>query len=162
MPSIVCVVVHPSRLAREGLKAILANSPFSPVCITSSPDEVPSTIASASEQVLVLMGVRETADLAQAVSAAKASFPDAPVVVIGDSGRHDLVMTALALGAATFIDENLATSALIKELELVAQGHPVISVVLLNRLLAQGPALNLEQAIAPILLVQRQSPEDED
>jgi len=162
MPSIVCVVVHPSRLAREGLKAILANSPFSPVCITSSTDEVPSTIASAGEQVLILMGVREAADLVQAVSTAKASFPDAPVVVIGDSGRHDLVMTALALGAATFIDENVATSTLIAKLELVAQGEPVISVVLIKRLLGQGPALNLEQAIAPILLVQRHPPEPDD
>src|SRR5262245_48604440 len=150
MVSIVCIIVHPSRLAREGLKAILANSPFSPVCIASSTDEVPSTIASAGEQVLILMGVRETANLAQALSAAKAGFPDAPVVVIGDSGRCDLVMTALALGAATFIDENVATSALIAKLELVAQGEPVISVVLIKRLL--GHAHASEQAVAPLTL----------
>src|SRR5262245_30549394 len=79
MVSVVCVVVHPSRLAREGLKAILADSPFSPVC-ASSTDEVPSTIGAAGEQILVLMGVREAANLAQAFSAAKASFPDAPIV----------------------------------------------------------------------------------
>src|SRR5262245_8273222 len=162
MVSVVCIVVHPSRLAREGLKAILANSPFSPVCITSSTDEVPSTIASAGEQVLMLMGVRETANLAQALSAAKAGFPDAPVVVIGDSGRCDLVMTALALGAATFIDENVATSTLIAKLELVAQGEPVISVVLIKRLL--GHAHASEQAVAPLTLDERQlrEPEDED
>ena len=159
--SVVCVV-HPSRLARNGLKAILANSPFSPACTSSKIEEVPSTIASAGEQVLVLMGVREVANLAQALSAAKASFPDAPVVVIGDSSDRNLVTTALAMGATTFIDENEATSTLIAKLELVAQGEPVISVVLMERLLGPGSAQASEQAMAPLTLHQRQLPEDED
>jgi two-component system, NarL family, nitrate/nitrite response regulator NarL len=162
MVSVVCVVVHPNRLAREGLKAILASSRFDPVCTSSSIEEVPSTIASAGEQVVVLMGVREAANLAQALSAAKASFPDAPVVVIGDSRNRDLVINALAEGATTFIDENVATSTLIAELELVARGEPVISVLLVKRLLGNGSAQALEQAAAPIKLDQREPPEPED
>jgi two-component system, NarL family, nitrate/nitrite response regulator NarL len=164
MASVVCVVVHPSRLAREGLKGILANSRFSPVCTTSSTEEVPSTIASAGEQVVILMGVPEAANMAQALSTAKVSFPDAPVVVIGDTCNFELVMTALAMGASTFIDENVATSALIKELELVAQGEPVISVLLMKRLLGQGSAQAFERAEAPIKRDQQQlsEPEDED
>ena len=160
MVSIVCVVVHPSRLAREGLKAILANSRFSPVCITSSTDEVPSTIASGGEQVLILMGVREAAHLARAMSAAKASFPDAPVVVIGDSCDRVLVTTAMDVGATTFIDENVATSTLIAKLELVAQGEPVISVVIIKRLLGQGPAQALRAAA--LITVHSTEPEEED
>jgi two-component system nitrate/nitrite response regulator NarL len=134
MLSIVCVVVHPSRLAREGLSAILANSPFDPVCTTSSIEEVPSTIGGAGEQVLLLVGIREVAYVAKALSAAKASFPDALVVVSGDSSNRDLLITALASGATTFIDENAATSTLIMTLELVAQGEPVISVLLMKRM----------------------------
>src|SRR5262245_10102849 len=162
MVSVVCIVVHPSRLAREGLKAILANSPFSPVCITSSTDEVPSTIASAGEQVLVLMGVRETANVTKAMSAAKASFPDAPIVVIGDPLNRDLVSTAMAAGATTFIDENVAKPALITELELVAQGEPVISVLLIKRLLGQGPLQASTQAVGPVTIDQQQLSESED
>jgi len=161
--SVVCVV-HPSRLARKGLKAILANSPFSPAYTSSKIEEVPSTIASAGEQVLVLMGVREVANLAQALSAAKASFPDAPIVVIGDSSDRNLVTTALAMGATTFIDENEATFTLVAKLELVAQGEPVISVVLVERLLGPASAQASEQAVAPLTFNQRQlsEPEDED
>ena len=162
MVSVVCVVVHPSRLAREGLKAILANSRFDPLCPSSSIEEVPSTIASAGDQVLVLMGVPDAAHLEQALSAAKASFPDAPVVVIGDTSHRDRVITALAMGATTVIDENVPTSTLIKELELVALGEPVISVVLAKRLLGQGSAQAVEQAAAPIKLDQQQLPEPED
>jgi two-component system, NarL family, nitrate/nitrite response regulator NarL len=164
MHSVVTVVVHPSRLSREGLKAILANSRFDPVCVSSSTEEVPSLIASAGEQVLVLMGVREAANLAQAVSAAEASFPDAPIVVIGDPCNRNLVTTALAEGATTFIDENVATSTLIKELELVVLGEPMISVLLMKRLFGQGPAQAFEQAVAPIKFDQQQlsEPEDED
>ena len=58
MPSIVCIVVHPSRIVREGLKRILAKSPFEPACTVSGMGDVPSTIADAGEQVLVLIGVR--------------------------------------------------------------------------------------------------------
>ena len=109
----------------------------------SSIDKVSSAIASAGEQVLVLMGVREAANMAQAVSAAKARFPDAPIVVIGDSRNGELVMTALAVGATIFIDENVARPTLIAELELVAQGEPVISISLAKRLLRRrsGPGL---------------------
>jgi two-component system, NarL family, nitrate/nitrite response regulator NarL len=156
------VVVHPSRLTREGLKAILANSPFSPVCITSSTDEVPSTIASAGEQVLILMGVREAAELAQAFSAAKASFSDALVVVIGDPGNRDLVNTALLVGATSFIDENVATSTLIKELELVAEDEPVISLLIVKRMFGQCSAQAYEQAAASIKIARPASPEPED
>jgi two-component system, NarL family, nitrate/nitrite response regulator NarL len=165
MVSVVCVVVHPRRLAREGLKAILASSRFDPVCTSSSIEEVPSTVAGAGEQVLVLMGVRDATHLVEALGAAKASFPDAPVVVIGDSRNRDVVINALAEGATTFIDENVVTSTLIKGLELVANGEPVISVLLMKRLLGQGSAQALralEQDVAPLKLDQRQQPEREE
>jgi len=108
------------------------------------------------------MGVREVANLAQALSAAKASFPDAPVVVIGDSSDRNLVTTALAMGAITFIDENEATSTLIAKLELVVHSEPVISVVLMQRLLGPDSAQASEQAVAPLTLDQRQLLEAED
>jgi DNA-binding NarL/FixJ family response regulator len=97
--------------------------------------DVPSTIAGAGEQVLVLIGVREESGLAEDLSAAKASFPDAHVVVVGDANQRELVRAALGLGATSFVDENVATPTLIKQLELVAQGEPVISVAIAKRLL---------------------------
>src|SRR5262245_14590531 len=116
MASIVCVIVHPSRIVREGLTRILAKSPFEPACTASGIADVPSTIADAGEQVLVLIGVREESGLAEDLSAAKASFPDAHVVVVGDANQRDLVTAALAMGATSFVDENIATSTLIKEI----------------------------------------------
>jgi two-component system, NarL family, nitrate/nitrite response regulator NarL len=162
MVSVVCVVIHPSRVARKGFEAILANSPFNPVRTVASIEEVPHSLTSAGEQLLILMGVREAADLAQALSVAKANFPEAPVVVIGDACNRDLVVAALAAGATTFIDENADPSTLIKELELVAQGEPVISVLIMQRLLEQGPVQAAGDAIKPIIIEQRQLPEPED
>ena len=159
MASIVCVVVHPSRIVREGLTSILAKSPFAPACTAASIEQVPSTITGGGEQVLVLIGVRETSDLAQGLEAAKANFPDAPVLVIGDAGDRDLVMTALALGATSFVDENVATSTLIKELELAAQGDPVISVLLLKRLLPHFSAPPREKALTSPPPDDREPPE---
>src|SRR5262245_44271089 len=111
MSSIVCVAVHPSRIGRTGLRSILAKRSFEPASTGSSREVVPMPIAGAGKQVLILIGVRQASDLAIAVQAAKASFPDAPVVVIGDAGNRDLVMIAFALGATSFVDEDVASSA---------------------------------------------------
>src|SRR4029434_4065837 len=161
MPSIACVVVHPSPILREGLTSILAKSPLKPVCTASSTKDVPSTVNRAGEQVLVLIGARDDGNLAEALIAAKARFPEAHIVVVGDSGHRDLVTTALASGATSFIDQNVATSTLIKELELMAQGEPVISVLILKRLLGSASAPPCEQAVAPEI-EESQPPECDD
>jgi two-component system, NarL family, nitrate/nitrite response regulator NarL len=147
MPSIVCVVVHPSRIVRAGLASIFAESPFQPACTASSIEDVPSTVASAGQQLLVIIGVREGSDLVDDLAAVKASFPDAHVVVLDDPGKRDLVMTALASGATSFVDENVATSTLMKQLELLTQGEPVISVSVLKSLLEHSSILPFEKAM---------------
>jgi len=149
MSSSVCVVVNPSRIVREGLTSILAKSPFQPACTASRIEDVPSGIAGAGEQVLVLVGAREGSDLVDDMGAVKASFPDAHIVVLGDPGKRDLVMTVLAAGATSFVDENVATPTLIKELELVMHGEPVISVSVLKRSLRHFSASFEEAAVAP-------------
>ncbi len=162
MPSIVCVVVHPSRVFREGLKTILSKSPFDPVCSASSIDDVPATIGGLSEPVLVLMGVRDGDNLGEALSAAKARFPDGHVVVVGDSRRRELVATAIASEATSFVDENVATPTLIKQLELIAQGEPVISVLLLKRLLGNGFAPPSVEPVPTLEIDKSQPPSDTD
>ena len=161
MPSIACVVLHPSPIFREGLMSILAKSQFKPVCTASSTKDVPSTVAGVGEQVLVLIGARDGGNLAEALIAAKARFSEAHIVVVGDSGQHDHVTTALALGATSFIDQNVATSTLIKELELVAQGEPVISVLILKRLLGNGSAPPSVEPV-PTLEIDTSQPPDTD
>src|SRR4029453_1845774 len=162
MPSTVCVVVHPSPIFREGLTSILAKSPFKPVCTASSTKDVPSTVGRAGEQVLALIGARDDGNLAEALMAAKARFPEAHIVVVGDSRQNGLVTPALASGATSFIDQNVATSTLIKELELMAQGEPVISVLIVKRLLGSGSAPPCEQAVAPPAIEESQPPECDD
>jgi two-component system, NarL family, nitrate/nitrite response regulator NarL len=147
MPSVICAVVHPSRIVREGLASILANSPFAPACVASSIEDVPSPITCAGEQLLVLIGVREGSDLVDDMGATKASFPDAHVVVLGDGANRDLVMTALASGATTFLEESVATPSLVKELELITQGEAVISVSVVKGLLRNSSAAPFDKAI---------------
>ena len=161
MPSIACVVVHSSPIFREGLTSVLAKSPFKPVCTASSTKDVPSTVARAGEQVLVLMGARDDGDVAEALIEAKGRFPEAHIVVVGNSGQWDHVTTALALGATSFIDQNVATSTLIKELELIAQGEPVISVLILKRLLGNGSAPPSAESV-PTLEIDKSQPPDTD
>jgi two-component system, NarL family, nitrate/nitrite response regulator NarL len=157
MSSIVCIVIHPSRVIREGLKRMLATSPFEPACTVSGIADVPSIIADAGEQVLVLIGAREERGLVEDLNAVKASFPDAHVVVVGDANQLDLVAVALGLGATSFVDESVATSSLIKELELVGQGEPVISVLIVKRLLGHISSPPSEQAVT-IRAVDEQPP----
>jgi two-component system nitrate/nitrite response regulator NarL len=111
---------------------------------------------------LALIGARDGGNLAEALIAAKARFSEAHIVVVGNSGQWDHVTTALALGATSFIDQNVATSTLIKELELMAQGEPVISVLILKRLLGNGSAPPSVEAVAPPAIEESKAPESED
>ncbi len=108
--------------------------------MASSTEDVPSTISRAGEQVLVLIGVPKGDNIAETLIATKASFPGAHVVVVGDATNRGNVTTALELGATSFVDENIATSSLVKELELVVMGEPVISVFILKQLLGHSSA----------------------
>jgi DNA-binding NarL/FixJ family response regulator len=125
---------------REGLTSILAKSSFKPVWSALSTEDVRATVGGLRKQVLVLIGVRDGDNLGEALSAAKARLPDGHVVVVGDSRKRELVTTAVASEATRFVDENVATSTLIKQLELIAQGEPIISVLLFKRLLGNGSA----------------------
>jgi two-component system, NarL family, nitrate/nitrite response regulator NarL len=151
MASIVSVVIHPNRIFREGLASILAKSAFAPACAAASANDVPAQISSAGEQVLVLIGVREVSNLAEALTATKASFPDAYVVVVGDATRRDNVKTAVELGATSFVDENLATPSLVKELELLTLGEPMISRFIPKQLVHHSEAI-----VATISVNERQ------
>jgi two-component system, NarL family, nitrate/nitrite response regulator NarL len=149
MPSAISVVVHPNKIFREGLVSILAKVAFETACSASSIEEVPSTISSAGEQILVLIAVRENADLAQALGTTKAILPNAHIVVVGDASKQGNVRTALELGAASFVDENIETSSLVKELELVMLGAPVISVSILKALLRHSCTPACMETAAP-------------
>jgi len=161
MVSIVSVVIHPNPIFREGLASILAKSPFVPAFTASSTNDVPKTIGGGGERVLVLLGVREDSNLAEAVSA-KANFPDAHLVAIGDSTKYENVTTVLELGATSFVDENVTTSTLVKELELVTLGEPVISVLILKQLLGRCSAHSCEEAVAMPVVDQPRSSEAQD
>jgi two-component system nitrate/nitrite response regulator NarL len=151
MASIVSVVIHPNRIFREGLASILAKSAFAPACAAANANDVPAQISSAGEQVLVLIGVREVSKLAEALTATKANFPDAYVVVVGDATRRDNVKTAVELGATSFVDENLATPSLVKELELLTLGEPMISVCTPKQLVHHS-----EEIVATLAVNERQ------
>jgi two-component system nitrate/nitrite response regulator NarL len=141
MPSIFSVVVHASRMFREGVKSILTRTPFEPACTVASPGEVPSHMPGADDQIMAIIGAPTGCDIALAVSMTKERFPDAHVVVIGDATDTRNVTAALEADASSFLDENMDTAALIKVLELVALGEPVVSVDILRDLLgANTPA----------------------
>jgi two-component system, NarL family, nitrate/nitrite response regulator NarL len=162
MASVVCVVVRPSPIFREGLTSILTKSSFKPVWSASSTEDVPATIGGLGEQVLVLIGVRDGDNLGEALSAAKARFPDGHVVVVGDSRKRELVTTAIASEATSFVDENVATSTLIKQLELIAQGEPIVSVLLLKRLLGNGSAPPSVEAVSTLEIDKSQPPDTDE
>jgi two-component system nitrate/nitrite response regulator NarL len=159
-PSFVTVIVHASSMFREGLRSILAKSPFEPACAAASLEDVPGTISGTDERVLVLIGALEGSNLAEALSWTKRRFPAAHVVVVGDATKLANVTTALELGATTFVDENTATSCLIKELELVALGEPVISVFILKELLENGSGFACKETASTAAIIDEPQPPD--
>jgi two-component system nitrate/nitrite response regulator NarL len=79
-------------------------------------------------------------------------------VVIGD-GNPGNVTIALELVATSFVDENIDTPSLLKELELVAVGEPAISVSIFKQMLGHCSARACQETAASPAVGEAHVPE---
>jgi hypothetical protein len=105
MGGVACVASeasNPSPIFREGLTSMLANSSFTPRALPQALRTCPAEYSAPASRSWSFIGVRDSSHLAEDLSATKASFPDAHVMVVGDSTKRGNVATALELGASSF------------------------------------------------------------
>src|SRR6478736_426591 len=121
------IVTHPCALVRDGLRPILAKSPFRPVHILPVPNEETERYLASAGACIWLVGVNEcgpnTNDLVRRVVATNPSLR--PVILAASHTPND-ILPAFVAGACGFLGQDIPSKHLIKSLELVALGQSVM------------------------------------
>ena len=121
------IVTHPCALVRDGLRPILAKSPFRPVHILPVPSEETESYLASAGACIWLVAVNEcgptTNDLVRKVVATNPSLR--PVILTASHTPNDILPAFLA-GACGFLGQDIPSKHLIKSLELVALGQLVM------------------------------------
>lgn len=135
------ILIHPSPLFSEGLRRILAGTPFHLASFAPAIDRVPERFVSSKSNLLFVIGGRDTAESAQDVRLLLERHDRARIVVIGGSERDD-VMSVLEAGASGYLRESISCAALVKALELIMDDEVVMPVQCIKRSLREVVVAN--------------------
>ena len=121
------IVTHPCALVRDGLRPILAKSPFRPVHILPAPSEETESYLASAGACIWLVAVNEcgptTNDLVRRVVATN---PSLRAVILTASHTPNDILPAFLAGACGFLGQDIPSKHLIKSLELIALGQSVM------------------------------------
>jgi two-component system nitrate/nitrite response regulator NarL len=127
------ILIHPSPLFSEGLRRILAGTPFRLAFFTPAIDLVPEQVVSSERDLLFVIGGRDAAGSARDVHVLLARHRRARIVVIGGCGERDDVMSVFEAGASGYLPESISCAALVKALDLIMDDELVMPAQCIKR-----------------------------
>ncbi|QQP88097.1 response regulator transcription factor [Skermanella sp. TT6] len=127
------ILIEPNRLFREGIKHLLAGSPFRLVSEYASIEQAVAGEAPAAKLVIVDYPV----DADETLSDLRAGFPDTRIVVLASELSADRLKAAMGAGADGYLLKDVSPEALIQSLQLVLIGEKVFPTNLASLLLSQ-------------------------
>ncbi|EWY40043.1 transcriptional regulator [Skermanella stibiiresistens SB22] len=133
------ILIEPNRLFREGIKHLLADSPFHLVSEYASIQQAVEAESVKSKLVIVDYPV----DADETLSQLRAGFPDARIVVLASELSADRLKAAMGAGADGYLLKDVSPEALIQSLQLVVIGEKVfptnLAALLLTQISAPAP-----------------------
>lgn len=119
------LLVDKSRLFREGLRKILADSPFSIDQEASTLEEGLSLVADSPVDLVVFDPPDELNDLDEPLSEIRSRLPGVRIVVLTDRIRMERLADALSAGVDGYLLKDMSADALQHSLRLVLLGEKV-------------------------------------
>ena len=132
------ILIEPNRLFREGIKHLLAGSPFR---LTSEYASIEQAVT-ANVQSCKLVIVDYPVDADETLADLRAGFPKSRIVVLASELSADRLKAAMGAGADGYLLKDVSPEALIQSLQLVMLGEKVFPTNLAAMLLdmtAAGP-----------------------
>jgi len=127
------ILIEPNRLFREGIKHLLAGSPFH---LTSEYASIDQAVA-ANLRSCKLVIVDYPVDADETLAALRAGFPNSRIVVLASELSADRLKAAMGAGADGYLLKDVSPEALIQSLQLVVIGEKVFPTNLAALLLSQ-------------------------
>ncbi len=119
------VLVEPNTLLREGLRRILAETPYNPVALSSSFEEILASWepAEAAPFLLIMDGVRNHEEACAEVRRIKGQYASARVLLLVDHYDLKQIISAFQAGADAYLVKSVSCEVLVKTLDLVVLGE---------------------------------------
>lgn len=134
-PSVPTLLIEPNTLLREGLKRILAETPYKLVASAASLDEVQRDWPAEGEPFLLIIDAANDHELrCGQIAQLKAETQYARVVMLVDHYDLKRVLAAFQAGADAYLIKTVSCEVLVKSLDLVMLGEAVYPSAVLNLL----------------------------
>jgi two-component system nitrate/nitrite response regulator NarL len=127
------ILIEPNRLFREGIKHLLADSPFR---LTSEYASIEQAVAGDTPSCKLVI-VDYPVDADETLADLRAGFPNSRIVVLASDLSADRLKAAMGAGADGFLLKDVSPEALIQSLQLVMIGEKVFPTNLAALLLSQ-------------------------
>lgn len=140
------VLVEPNALLREGLKRILAETPYSLVASVANLDEARRIWAGDRvPSLLIVDAVNDHETVCRDIQQLKQDQPAARIVLLVDQYNLQQVLAAFEAGADAYLMKSVSCEVLVKSLDLVMLGEAVYPSAVLNlvREKANGGAIGM-------------------
>jgi two-component system, NarL family, nitrate/nitrite response regulator NarL len=125
--AIPAIVTHPSALFRDGLRKILASTPFRPIHLAAEFNQAAVSALVSAEVSLWLMGIEKCSESAfDLVRRGCKTTPGLKTVILAQRQATEDVWPAIEAGARGFLYQNISSERLIKSLELIALGGIIV------------------------------------
>ncbi|HZH53461.1 MAG TPA: response regulator transcription factor [Microvirga sp.] len=135
MPSVPTLLVEPNTLLREGLKRILAETPYRLVASAASLDEARRTWSVGGDPFLLIIDAASDHEArCSQIAQLKAEAQFARVVMLVDHYDLKRVLAAYQAGADAYLIKSVSCEVLVKSLDLVMLGEAVYPSAVLNLL----------------------------
>jgi two-component system, NarL family, nitrate/nitrite response regulator NarL len=136
--SIRTFLVEPNALLREGLRRILAETPYSPFAAVASIEELDAAPGLDGSAIVVIIDAsQDHEETCRQARALKESTPAAKVIMLVE--HHDLkqVVAAFQAGADAYLKKSISHEVLVKSLDLVMLGEAIFPGAILDLLREQ-------------------------
>lgn len=145
-PSVPTLLVEPNTLLREGLKRILAETPYRLVASAASLDEARRSWTAGGDPFLIIVDAASDHEArCNQIAQLKAESQFARVVMLVDHYDLKRVLAAFQAGADAYLIKSVSCEVLVKSLDLVMLGEAVYPSAVLNLLREQANGVNEDE-----------------
>lgn len=121
------IIVEPNELMRQGFMNVLIEAGHTNCIGFESVEEMESTLDPEARDGMILANLGSERDkVARGIEDLKSGHPESPIVLLSNRYCHSHLQTAFKAGASGYILTSTSCEALIKSLQVISLGQPVI------------------------------------
>ena len=121
------IVVEPNELMRHGLINVIARSGHSHYAAFETVEEMEASIETDASDAMLLVNLgHDVETTTQCIRDLKSRYPASQVVLLSNTYSHSHLLSAMNAGAAGYFLTSMSCVELVKSLDVISLGQPII------------------------------------